>query len=50
MKYRRIGRIVLPLPQPTSKSLGLEFEGEDESNSGNSFNKKRLSLKNLPVE
>lgn len=36
--YHRIERMVLPLLQPTSMSLGLEFGGE-ETNWGNSFNK-----------
>lgn len=34
--YRNMGRTVLPLPHPTSKTLEFSLQ---ETNSGNSFNK-----------
>lgn len=38
--YRNIGSTVLPLPQPTSKTFESSLQ---DANSGNSFNKYRLS-------
>lgn len=38
--YRKIGRAVLPLPHPTSKTLVQSLQ---EASSGNSFNRYRLS-------